>query len=74
MAFFKSLFNRKPQPGKPQPIDDDLFEQEVITSDTPAAVDFWSASCPPCQVMGGLLNEIGPDYAGQVNIHGHSVS
>ena len=68
MAFFKNLFKRNPRPGKPQPIDDDSFEQEVIISDTPAAVDFWSASCPPCQVMGGLLNEIGPDYVGQVNI------
>jgi len=68
MALFKNLFKRKPQPGKPQPIDDDSFEQGVIKSDIPAAVDFWSATCPPCQVMGGLLNEIGPDYVGQVNI------
>lgn len=68
MAFFKSLFNKQPRPGKPQPIDEDSFEHEVIESDIPAAVDFWSSTCPPCQVMGGLLNELGPDYAGQVNI------
>ena len=49
-------------------ITDDTFEKEVIKSDIPAAVDFWSATCPPCQVMGGLLNEIGPEYVGQVNI------
>lgn len=68
MALFKNPFKRKPQPGKPQPVYDDSFEQEVIASDIPAAVDFWSATCPPCQVMGGLLNEIGPDYVGRVNI------
>lgn len=68
MAFFKKLFNRQPHPGKPRPIDEDTFEQEVIESDIPAVVDFWSSTCPPCQVMGGLLNEIGPDYSGQVNI------
>lgn len=68
MALFKNLFKRKPQPGKPRPVDDVSFEQEVIASDIPAAVDFWSATCPPCQVMGGLLNEIGPDYVGRVNI------
>jgi thioredoxin 1 len=68
MAFFKRLFNKQPQPGKPRPIDEDIFEREVIESDIPAVVDFWSSTCPPCQVMGGLLNEIGPDYYGRVNI------
>lgn len=68
MAFFKKLFKKQPQPCKPQPIDEDTFEQEVLASDIPAAVDFWSSTCPPCQVMGGLLNELGPDYVGQVNI------
>ena len=68
MGFFKSLFNRTPKPGKPRPITDEFFEQEVLASDIPAAVDFWSPKCPPCQVMGGLLNEIGPKYAGRVNI------
>ncbi|RKX24772.1 MAG: thiol reductase thioredoxin [Candidatus Zixiibacteriota bacterium] len=68
MGFFNSIFNRPPKPGKPRPITDESFEQEVIESDIPAVVDFWSSTCPPCQVMGGLLNEIGPDYAGRVNI------
>jgi len=68
MGFFKSLFNRPPKPGKPQPTTDETFEQDVLASDIPAVVDFWSSRCPPCQVMGGLLNEIGPDYAGRVNI------
>lgn len=68
MGFFNSLFNKPPKPGKPRPITDESFEQEVIASDIPAVVDFWSVKCPPCQVMGGLLNEIGPEYAGRVNI------
>jgi len=68
MGIFKSLFNRQPKPGKPRPITDESFEREVLASDIPAAVDFWSPRCHPCQVMGGLLNEIGPDYVGQVNI------
>jgi len=68
MGFFKSLFNRPPKPGKPQPTTDYSFEQDVLASDIPAVVDFWSSRCPPCHVMGGLLDEIGPDYAGRVNI------
>ncbi len=68
MSFLKNLFNRPPKPGKPRPVTDETFEQEVLTSDIPAVVDFWSSTCPPCQVMSGLLNDIGPEYAGRVNI------
>ena len=32
-------------------------------------LDFWSPTCAPCQVMGGLLRELGPEYAGRVNIY-----
>ena len=68
MGLFKNLFNRQAKPGKPRPVTDETFEQEVLKSDIPAAVDFWSSRCPPCQVMGGLLDEIGPEYEGRVNI------
>ena len=68
MGWFKNLFNREPKPGKPRPVTDDSFEQDVLSSPIPVAVDFWSTRCPPCHVMGGLLNEIGPDYVGKVNI------
>jgi len=68
MGFLKNLFGGEPKPGKPVPITDDSFQQEVINSEIPAVVDFWSRRCPPCQVMGGLLDEIGPDYNGRVRI------
>ena len=68
MGFLKSLFNRPPKPGKPRPITDESFEQEVLASGVPAVVNFWSPRCPHCQVMSGLLDEVGPDYAGRVNI------
>ncbi|MCD6161241.1 MAG: thioredoxin fold domain-containing protein [candidate division Zixibacteria bacterium] len=74
MGIFSKLFNKPPKPGKPQPITDETFEQAAIASDTPAVVDFWSRTCPPCQVMGGLLDEIGPEYAGRVNIFKLNVS
>jgi thioredoxin 1 len=68
MGFFAKLFNRQPKPGKPRPVTDDSFEQDVLASDLPAVVDFSSPKCAPCQVMKGLLDEIGPDYVGRVNI------
>jgi thioredoxin-like negative regulator of GroEL len=68
MGFLKSLFSRPPKPGKPRPTTDESFEQEVLAPGTPSVVNFWSPRCPHCQVMSGLLDEIGPDYAGRVNI------
>ena len=68
MGFLKDLFFKPPKPGKPLPVTDASFVADVLKSEIPAVVDFWSARCSPCQVMGGLLDEIGPDYVGRVRI------
>jgi thioredoxin 1 len=68
MGFLKNLFVKPLKPGKPRPVTDLSFREEVLESDIPVVVDFWSPRCPPCQVMGGLLDEIGPDYVGRVKI------
>jgi len=68
MGFLKSLFFRPPKPGKPCPVTDLSFRKEVLESEIPVVVDFWSPRCSSCQVMGGLLDEIGPDYVGRVHI------
>lgn len=68
MGLFDKLFGRTTKPGLPLPTSDETFERDVLTSNLPAVVDFYSNTCPPCHVMSGLLKEIGPDYAGRVNI------
>lgn len=68
MGILDRLFNRPPKPGKPRELSDEQFEQEVLASDMPAVVDFYSTTCAPCQVMSGLLSEIGPEYAGRINV------
>jgi thioredoxin 1 len=74
MGILDKIFSRQPKPEKPREISDEDFEQEVLASDTPAVVDFYSTTCAPCQVMSGLLSEIGPEYAGKVNIFKINVS
>jgi len=68
MGFLKNLFFRPPKAGKPIPVTDGSFEELVLDSAIPCAVEFWSPQCPHCQVMSGLLDEIGPDYAGRVSV------
>ncbi len=68
MSFLKKLFSREPKPGKPENTSDETFDQEVLRAELPVVVDFWAAWCSPCQVMGGLLSDIGPEYHGRVRI------
>jgi len=66
MGLFQKLFGITPKPGKPREITDNEFD-EIINSARPIVVDFYSLTCPPCQVMGGLLNELGPAYTGRLD-------
>ena len=65
MSIFKDLFaSGAVKPGKPMETSDN----DILKSELPVLLDFWSPTCMPCQVMGGLLREVGPEYAGRVNI------
>ncbi len=68
MALFEKIFGKRERSSNPREINDENFEQEVLAPELPAVVEFWSARCPHCQVMTGLLNEISPMYTGRINI------
>jgi thioredoxin 1 len=68
MGLLKRLFGGSDKPGKPIIVTDESFPELVLKSNLPAVVDFWSTTCAPCQVMGGLLRELGPEYAERLRI------
>lgn len=65
MGFFKWLLGLEAKPGEPQPLSDGNFEAEVLNCDLPCFVYCYNLWCASCQVMGGLLNELGPEYIGR---------
>ncbi len=37
---------------------DASFQDEVLKSSTPVLVDFWAEWCPPCRIIGPIVEEL----------------
>ncbi len=49
-------------------LTDENFDAEVVKSGLPVLVDFWAEWCGPCRLMGPILDELAPAYAGKLKI------
>jgi len=47
-------------------IHESQFPAEVVQSSLPVVVDFYATWCPPCQVLGPVLDRLAGDFEGRV--------
>lgn len=49
-------------------LNNDNFEAEVLSSETPVLVDFYADWCGPCKVIGPTVEELAQDYEGRARV------
>lgn len=69
MGVLGRLFGGEAKPGRPRPTTQATFNEDVLAAARPVVVDFWAKWCAPCQVTGGLLDEVGPEYVGKIDFY-----
>jgi len=50
----------------PISINDDSFEETVLSSPLPVLVDFWAPWCAPCLITGPILEDLAEEFEGRV--------
>ncbi len=53
---------------KPLTINTDNFESQVVGADVPVLVDFWAEWCPPCKLLGPVVDALAGEYAGRAAV------
>jgi thioredoxin 2 len=54
--------------GKPQPVTDATFAEDVERSPLPVLVDAWAPWCGPCHMIAPVIDQLAIELAGRVRV------
>jgi len=49
-------------------IDEDSFQNEVLSADKPVLVDFSAVWCGPCKMLDPIVEQLAQDWTGKVKV------
>lgn len=67
MGWMQKLFGSEPK-VMPVSVTDANFDAEVLKSDVPVLVDFWSESCGPCRMLAPIVIALATEFAGRIKV------
>lgn len=53
---------------RPIELTSENFEEQVLKSDQPVLVDFWATWCPPCKLLGPVIDELASESQGSYKV------
>ena len=53
---------------KPIDVDDSSFDSQVLKAEEPVLVDFWAPWCPPCRVVGPIVEDLARRMEGRLKV------
>lgn len=53
---------------QPVHLTDDSFHEEVMRSDLPVMIDFWSPSCGPCAKLAPIVIDLATEFQGRLKV------
>ena len=54
--------------GKPQPVTDATFAQDVEGSPVPVLMDAWAPWCGPCHMIAPIIDQLAAELAGRIRV------
>jgi thioredoxin 1 len=49
-------------------VTDETFDIDVLSSPRPVIVEYWAQWCPPCRMLGPVLEEIAEEHAATIDV------